>query len=291
VTRGGRRFAKMSGSGNDFVFLDARDTPVPDPLETPEWIRAACARGTGIGADGVVFLGRPRSAEAAAEVRYYNSDGGRASLCGNATLCATRLSAELGLGAGSGFALDTDSGRLAVRMRDDGPEIDLQPVTQVRAAMPDIAPGPSERRVGFAVAGVPHLVVLVDDVEAVDLARRGAALRSHAALGASGANVNFVSADGRGGWRIRTFERGVEGETLACGTGAVASGILLAAWALDDGESRIDLETRSGLRLGVTPRPQADGSWRPSLAGEGRVVFRGELGELGAEPSGGPVVR
>src|SRR5689334_20851550 len=100
----GRRFTKMSGSGNDFVFLDARQSGAKDALETPEWIRMACARGTGIGADGVVFLGPARGAGAAAEVRYYNSDGGRAALCGNATLCATRLAAELGIASAGEFA-------------------------------------------------------------------------------------------------------------------------------------------------------------------------------------------
>jgi diaminopimelate epimerase len=278
----GRSFAKMSGSGNDFVFLDARDTGSVDPLETADWIRAACARGTGIGADGVVFLGPPRSPGAAAEVRYYNSDGGRAALCGNATLCATRLAADLGLGTPGGFSLDTDSGRLPVRMRSGRPEIDLGPVTDVRLEVAGIAPGPGERRIGFAVAGVPHLVLLEDDVETVDVRNRGAELRRHPALGAPGANVNFVSSTRSGGWQIRTFERGVEGETLACGTGAVASGILLAAWGLVEPGAPVELETRSGLRLGVTPRRQPDGGWRPSLAGEGRVVFRGEVGELPA---------
>ena len=276
----GRRFTKMSGSGNDFVFLDARESGAKDALETPEWIRTACARGTGIGADGVVFLGPARSPGAAAEVRYYNSDGGRAALCGNATLCATRLAAELGIASGGEFALDTDSGRLPVRMTDRRPEIDLGVVADVRLSVPGIAPGPGERRIGYAVAGVPHLVVLEDDVDTVDVRNRGAQLRSHQALGPAGANVNFVSPIAGGRWRIRTFERGVEGETLACGTGAVASGILLAAWELTGGRDRIELETRSELSLGVTPRPQADGSWRPSLAGEGRMVFVGELGEL-----------
>jgi diaminopimelate epimerase len=277
---GGRPFAKMSGSGNDFVFLDAREAGAVDPLETAAWIRAACARGTGIGADGVVFLGAPRSAGAAAEVRYYNSDGGRASLCGNATLCATRLASELGLGTPDGFALDTDSGRLPVRMRAGRPEIDLGVVAEVRPEVPGIVAGPGERRIGFALVGVPHLVLLEDDVETVDVEKRGAQLRSHPALGEAGANVNFVSPGAGGGWRMRTFERGVEGETLACGTGAVATGILLAAWGLVALDARVELETRSGLRLGVTTRRQPDASWRPSLAGEGRVVFRGELGEL-----------
>lgn len=279
----GRAFTKMSGSGNDFVFLDARAAGARDPLEHAEWIRAACARGTGIGADGVVFLGPPRGPGAVAEVRYYNSDGGRAALCGNATLCATRLTAELGLARPDGFALDTDSGRLPARMRDGRPEIDLETVVDVRLHVEAVATMAEERRIGFALVGVPHLVVLVEDVADVDVGARGAALRRHAAVAPAGANANFVSPapDGRG-WRIRTFERGVEAETLACGTGAVASGILLAVWRLAAADSVVELETRSGLRLGVTPRAQADGKWQPSLAGEGRVVFRGELGELPA---------
>src|SRR5690349_9075841 len=187
---GERRFAKMSGSGNDFVFLDARESGSVDPLETPAWIRAACARGTGIGADGVVFLGAPRGSGAAAEIRYYNSDGGRASLCGNATLCATRLVSELGLSGGDEFALDTDSGRLAVRMRGGRPEIDLGAVSRVDSQASGIDRAADERRIGYAVTGVPHLVVLVDDVERVDVAGRGARLRSDPALGAAGANVN-----------------------------------------------------------------------------------------------------
>lgn len=277
----GRPFAKMSGSGNDFVFLDARESGPVDPLETPGWIRAACARGTGIGADGVVFLGAPRSPGAAAEVRYYNSDGGRAALCGNATLCATRLAGDLGLGGATGFALDTDSGRLQVRLREGRPEIDLGAVTEVHESMPAIVASPGERRIGFATVGVPHLVLLEDDVETVDVANRGAQLRSHPALGDPGANVNFVSREARTGrWRIRTFERGVEGETLACGTGAVATGVLLAAWGLAEPSRTVELETRSGLTVGVTPRPDGPGRWSPSLAGEGRLVFRGELEEL-----------
>src|SRR5215207_1937539 len=150
MTRG-RAFAKMSGSGNDFVFLDARATGATDPLESTDWIRAACARGTGIGADGVVFLGAPRTPGAAAAVRYYNSDGGRAALCGNATLCATRLAADLGIAGPGEFALDTDSGRLGVRVRDGRPEIDLGAVHDVHADMADVAVAPGERRVGYAV--------------------------------------------------------------------------------------------------------------------------------------------
>ena len=277
----GRAFVKMSGSGNDFVFLDARQAGAADPLETPGAIAALCARGTGVGADGAVFLALSRGPGAALEIRYYNSDGSRASLCGNATLCATRLAVDMGIAPAAGFAMETDSGTLSVRLADGRPEIDLQVVRQVDPAAA-IERQAGERRIGFAVAGVPHLVVLDDDVEVVDVARRGAELRRHPAVGAAGANVNFVSrsAPGAAGeWQIRTFERGVEAETLACGTGAVATAILLAAWGMAPGPA-VDLVTRSGRPLRVTVRRGEDGGWRPSLAGEGRVVFRGTLAEL-----------
>ena len=278
----GRPFVKMSGSGNDFVFIDARDALGDDPLETPAGIRALCARGTGVGADGVVFLGAARTPGAALEIRYYNSDGSRASLCGNATLCATRLAVTLGVATEAGFALETDSGRLAARLQASRPQIDLRPVAEVREEM-TIDRVPGERRIGFALAGVPHLVVLDDDVDAVDVGTRGAALRRHPAAGAAGANVNFVSASGDGTWRIRTFERGVEGETLACGTGAVAAAVLLTAWG-ETSDPVVALRTRSGSDLVVTVRRDAGvRQWLPSLAGEGRIVFHGTLGEL---PSG-----
>lgn len=267
----GRQFYKMCGSGNDFVFFDARSEPA-GVLETPELIRRMCARGTGIGADGVVFL--EPSGAATVGLRYFNSDGSRASLCGNATLCTARLAVELGAAPPDCFTIATDAGVLAARIRDGQPEIDFAPV---RDLAPDagIAPEAGERRLGFALAGVPHLVVEVADVDRVALEARGRALRYDRSL-RDGANVNFVSPAPDGGWRMRTYERGVEGETLACGTGAVASAAVLSAWGATAGPTRI--VTRSGRPLVVRPPASAGG---PSLSGEGRIVYAGTLGELG----------
>jgi diaminopimelate epimerase len=283
----GREFFKMSGSGNDFVFVDARTEPAEE-LTRPRAIKTICARATGIGADGIVLLERSKTATVG--IRYYNADGSLASLCGNATLCTTRLAVELGaVGSGSGaneFTIETGSGVVAARLRDGAPEIDLQPVDEV-APEARISVIPGERRMGFALVGVPHLVVLTDDVEAVDVVGRGRPLRMHQSL-RQGANVNFLAPDRTGGWTVRTYERGVEAETLACGTGAVASAILLTAWGLADGP--ISLRTRSGRTLTVRLRREG-ARWFTSLSGEGRIVFRGQLGELGLEDgaSGGMV--
>jgi len=271
----GRTFYKMSGSGNDFVVVDATRQGAEQLVE-PGMVQAICARATGIGADGIVLLEPSRVADF--RMTYLNSDGSPADLCGNASLCSTRLASELGIlntASGSEFRMETDAGILGVRLLGDSPEVDLQPVSDVRARLPFRLES-GERWIGYALAGVPHLVVRVDDVSTVDVVGRGRPLRHDASL-QNGANVNFVSPDASGGWRIRTYERGVEGETLACGTGAVATAILLA----DSGETgdRVALTTRSSRLLKVRLQRSKDG-WHPSLAGEARIVFEGRFGEL-----------
>jgi len=272
IPSGGLRFYKMSGSGNDFVVVDARQDP-HEELRVPEMVQRLSARGTGIGSDGLVLI----TAEPGVDFRmiYYNADGSRASMCGNAALCCTRLATELGGGRSRELRFATDSGVIAGRVADGQPAIDLAPVTQVEPVA-RIPAGPGEARLGFAIAGVPHLTVLVEDVEQCDVVGRGRALRHAPALGAVGANANFVSRAANG-WSMRTYERGVEDETLACGTGAVASAILLETWGL--AATPVALRTRSGRTLTVSLRRDGEG-WLPTLSGEGRIVFSGELVEI-----------
>jgi diaminopimelate epimerase len=268
----GRPFYKLTGSGNDFVFVDVRSA-APGELGDVETIRAVCARGSGVGADGIVFLSVGQRSPVA--IRYLNSDGSVAALCGNATLCAARLAKELQIvTADRDFTIATDSGDVIARFREGRPEIDLQPVTDVQDYF-SASLESGEARIGFALVGVPHLVVLVPDVERAAVVERGQALRHHSKL-THGANVNFVSGSS-GRWRMRTYERGVEAETLACGTGAVATALLLATWG-EAGET-VELETKSGRSLRV--RHRSDGRQQvASLSGEARIVFVGELGEL-----------
>jgi diaminopimelate epimerase len=268
----GRTFYKMSGSGNDFVMIDAMSEP-PGPLAEAAVVQALCARATGIGADGIVFLEPSRQADY--RMTYLNSDGSRADLCGNASLCSARLATELGVVQTGEFRVETDAGVLGARLLDGVPEVDLQAVQDIRPRLP-FRLEKGERWIGFALVGVPHLVVCVDDVRTVDLVGRGRPLRHEPSL-PNGANVNFVSSDGAGGWLIRTFERGVEGETLACGTGAVATAILLRE--AGEAPEQVSLTTRSGKRLRVRLN-QVGGDWRPSLSGQARLVFTGRLGEL-----------
>ena len=268
----GRKFWKMSGSGNDFVFFDAR-TDAPGDFSTAPVIDRICARATGIGADGVVFL--QADATEAFRIRYFNRDGSLAELCGNASLCSARLAAELGVANRTGFRFATDAGVISARFLADEPEIDLQPVRGLRPDL-GLTLRAGERRIGFADTGVPHLVVLVDDAERVDVAVRGRELRFDPSL-ADGANVNFVSRLDAGAWRMRTYERGVEAETLACGTGTAAAAVLLESWALNGPEAKV--RSSSGRVLTATVR-RVGSEIRPSLSGEARVVFVGELAEL-----------
>jgi diaminopimelate epimerase len=266
---------KMSGSGNDFVMLDAR---LSQPGEwTPADIRAVCARGTGIGADGLVFVG-PGSQDRAARMVYFNADGSRAPMCGNAALCTTRLAARLGIAPAEGMRLETDAGVYESRCAGAGAEAELHlaPVT-TPADVPGIVPAPGERRIALGVVGVPHLVVLVDDVATVDVTARGRELRFDPALAPGGANINFVSpGTSSSEWWLRTYERGVEAETLACGTGAVAAACALSDWGL--ASLPLTVWSRSGRPLGVRARQAAPGHYDDVwLAGEAHLVFRGVL--------------
>ena len=268
----GRTFYKMSGSGNDFVVIDAMKEP-PGTLGDDGTVRSICARATGIGADGIVFL--EPSVIADYRMTYLNSDGSRADLCGNASLCTARLAIELGIVRDGEFSMETDAGILEARLQGGEPEVDLQVVTDIQRRLP-IRLAPGEVWIGFALVGVPHLVVRVEDVATVDVVGRGRPLRHDASL-SHGANVNFVSPRVEGGWSIRTFERGVEGETLACGTGAIAAAILLHAEG--EADSQVGLTTRSGRTLRVR-QTAAGAGFRPSLSGEARLVFQGRIGEL-----------
>lgn len=263
----------MTGSGNDFVFVDGRTAPAG--LWAGSMIQAVCSRQAGVGADGFCII-EPGSARGAVRLHYFNRDGRRAELCGNASLCATRLAAWTELGDPDGLTLETDAGPIRARVVE-GPgeraEITIGAVSGIAPAPVELEAG--ERSAHYVRVGVPHVVLEVADLSRIDLIPRGSALRSHPAFGSDGANVNFVAA-GPDGWRMRTYERGVEAETLACGTGSVATATVLAATrglALP-----IALRTPSGCLLEVVGTAADGGFSQVQLRGEGRLVFRAVLG-------------
>ena len=259
----------MSGSGNDFVMLDGRFT---DPSQWPaDQVRAICDRRSGVGADGLVIL-TPATPDSV-RMAYWNSDGSHGALCGNAALCTGRLAVALELVPPGEFCLLTDAGVVRVRSAGlgDGAEINL-PDTDLPREHGGVPTDRGERWLSFGTVGVPHLVVRVDDIEAVDVLARGRTLRSHPSVGQAGSNVNFVAPQD-GSWLIRTYERGVEGETLACGTGTVAAALALAV--RQEAQLPLRFQSRGGPELlvrGQVNKSRAADVW---LGGQGRLVFRG----------------
>lgn len=270
----GETFYKMTGSGNDFVMLDGRETT---PGEWPaERIRVVCDRRDGVGADGLLIL----SPEGPGTVRmtFWNCDGSPANMCGNAALCSTRLAARLGLAPAAGMTLATGAGPFPTRCTEPGEVAELHlPDFDVPAPVPGMALAKGERWIRKAVVGVEHLVTRVDDLEGFDLPSRGRAQRFDPAIAPKGANANYVAApEAPGGpWRVRTYERGVEGETLACGTGTVAAAVALAA--LGEASLPMTLLSRSGRELTVRARVEGGRATDVWLRGEARLVFTGVL--------------
>lgn len=263
----GGTFYKLSGAGNDFIALvePERDPPA-------EEIRAICARALSLGADGLLVL--KRRPAGGIDLGYWNSDGGRCDFCLNGSRCAIQLAATLGLAeADTFFELQTDAGLLQGRRRGEH-EAELRlPEGFAGEPRPRILEVDGQSWAGYQVlVGVPHFVLPWDqNLATVPIAELGARLRHHEELGPGGANVNFVRWLGAEAFEIRTFERGIEGETLACGSGVVASfrvgrqlGVLgPEANALTSGGFHLELKDH--------------GEGRFEIAGDARLIARGEL--------------
>ena len=262
------QFLKMSGAGNDFIMIDSRDGNYTS-LITAELIEKLCRRGLSLGADGVIELKSDSSSTFA--MKYYNSDGNPAEMCGNGARCICRFAAELGVvTAGKQFSFVSDAGEHRGLVTADTEARIWMTDPQLHFLEKDFELH-STQSVGFANTGVPHAVVFVDDLENGSFERNASDLRSHPEFGDSGANANWVKILPDKSLEMRTFERGVEGETLACGTGAVASA-LIAVERFDSITLPVRIRVRSGLDL--TVGRDSNGWW---LQGEARIVYRGEI--------------
>jgi diaminopimelate epimerase len=263
-------FTKMHGAGNDFVVVDHRRPFLPP--ERRSLFARWCDRRRGIGADGVLLLEQDPELDFA--MRYHNADGGVAEFCGNGARCLARFALDRGLGrsgvvrfrsdVGVMRARETSGGRIALAFGRVGGG---DPVT-LEAAGRSFA----GRRI---VAGVPHFVVPVPDVAEVPLAAWAPPLRAHAGLGPGGANVDFVARMPDGRVAMRTYERGVEAETLACGSGAMAT----ALWAALEGiQPPVTVRTAGGEDL-VVELTNGPGGREATLIGPAVAVFTGEWRE------------
>lgn len=264
-------FTKMSGGGNDFVVL-AREV-LPRDTDLAVWVRRVCRRGLSAGADGVLVLGPSSTADA--RLMHYNADGGRSSLCGNGTRCAARWTRRQ-RGPVDCITLETDCGPVEARF-PSGEQVSILLPFRCRAPQPRRVEleGAAAVQGYFVEVGIPHFVTPVESFEGVDVQETGGALRRHAMFAPRGTNASFVARCDDGSLEVRTFERGVESETLACGTACVAAAIL----AVERGWSRAPVvcHTRSGLDLRVELEAAAGAYHGLRLQGDARFIYEGHL--------------
>jgi diaminopimelate epimerase len=264
-------FTKMHGAGNDFVVIDHRSPFLP--ADADALFARLCDRRRGIGADGVLLL--EASSTHDFTMRYHNSDGGRASFCGNGARCLARFALSRGLGAEGRVRFMTDAGPKSAEPRPGGLiALHFGPIAPGRAITLEAAGRSFSGR--HLVAGVPHLVLPVEGIEAIPFAEWSPPLRAHVALGEAGANVDYVERRADGRVAMRTWERGVEGETLACGSGAMAS----ALWAMLDAglAPPVTIRTAGGDDLVIEAEAGPDGH-DVTLVGPAVKVYDGEWQE------------
>jgi diaminopimelate epimerase len=263
------RFTKMDGAGNDFVMIDNRGGEVQ--LQS-ELIVRICDRHRGVGADGILLLENGTNG-ADFRMRYYNRDGGEAEMCGNGARCFARFANKVAR-APEKISFQTPAGVIGARLHDDLVTLNMSDPTSLRLNL-KLQIDAEEAVVHFINSGVPHVVVPVSRIDVVDVRGQGAAIRRHKNFSPNGANVNFLEKRGQNKIGIRTYERGVEDETLACGTGVVASALIFAATEKVDGP--ITIVVRSGSELNVDFERDAEKFRAVTLTGPAEFVFEGTI--------------
>jgi diaminopimelate epimerase len=264
------RFVKVAGGGNDFLLFEG-DGRALDP-EDRRRLSLVCRRGLSVGADGALFLSPGE--EGRIRLDYLNADGGDATFCANGTRCAARYAVRHGLAPGTDPVLETGWGPIPTHVDGENVTLDLPAVAAPENPIHISGRGLPPTAVPVTV-GVPHLIVFVrGDLHRFPVERHGPPLRHHPEM-PEGANVNFVRAGRAGRIEVRTFERGVEGETLSCGSGVVAAAIAAARQGLV--ASPVTCGTRSGVDLTVEFRDGVETITDVRLTGDAREIFAGEL--------------
>ncbi|HMJ05611.1 MAG TPA: diaminopimelate epimerase [Chthoniobacterales bacterium] len=263
------RFTKMNGAGNDFVLLDNRAGDLR--LSTAQ-IARLCDRHRGVGADGVLVV-EPAANGADFRMRYYNADGGEAEMCGNGARCFARFTSAIA-GPLEKLSFETPAGVIAAQIEGERVTLQMSEPKDWQLGLRLTILGETVH-CHYVDSGVPHVVVPVADIAQVDVRAVGAALRQHPQFAPRGANANFLEERGPNRIAIRTYERGVEDETLACGTGVVASALVFAA--LGNAVSPISVLVKGGDELQVGFQKSGHHFSNVTLAGPADFVFAGEV--------------
>lgn len=267
-------FTKMNGAGNDFVLLDGRAGNLR--LRREQVVRL-CDRHRGVGADGVIVLRPCATGRADWAWDFHNRDGSEATMCGNGARCFARY-VQRRTGHQEGLTFETGAGVITAAFRGELVAIQLTPPTDLRLDL-CLRLSMGEARVHSVNTGVPHAVLFVPDADQAMIGQLGPELRHHAAFAPQGTNVNFVQVLGPGRIRVRTYERGVEGETLACGTGVTASALITARVYGFGPPVRVRVQGGDELEVGF--RAAADGFSDVSLTGPADFCFEGQV-EIGS---------
>jgi len=263
-------FYKMSGAGNDFIIIDNRNQIVSDK-DLSGFISGVCRRKMSAGADGLILI--EASDRYDFRWRFFNSDGSKAEMCGNGARCAARFAHVTGI-AGTALSFETEAGVVSARIEEASVKVKMPDPSDLRLAYP-LKLSDRSLQINSINTGVPHVVVIVEQVADIDVVSLGREIRLHEAFAPAGTNVNFVQRREGNSIEIRTYERGVEDETLACGTGAIASAVISAQhFAMN---SPVEVKTRSGVYLTIHFDARGERFSNIYMEGDARIIYTGEL--------------
>lgn len=265
-------FFKMSGSGNDFILIDNRQHLL-DGRKVRNFVQSVCRRRLSIGADGLILI--EPSDRSDFKWRFYNADGGEVAMCGNGGRCVARLAHSLGI-APARMKFETIAGIIEAEVLGKRVKLRMTDPT-LPGDWENIQIDSQQIRFSFINTGVPHVVILVKDLEQTDVLTIGRQIRYHSRFHPSGTNVNFVKIMDRRNISVRTYERGVEDETLACGTGDVASAIICHNYGLV--EPPVHVLTKSGETLLIHFSRAGASYMNVFLDGEAQLIYQGEMSE------------
>jgi diaminopimelate epimerase len=265
-------FMKMSGSGNDFILIDHRK-PILDEDKMKDFARKVCQRRVSVGADGLILI--ERSEKADFKWRFFNADGSEAEMCGNGGRCAARFANLKGI-AGPSLTFETIAGILSAQVNGKRVKLEMTKPFGLKLDETILIEG-KKQTLSSINTGVPHAVIFLEDLKGVDVVRAGKAIRYHPHFAPAGSNANFVRVENDSQLSIRTYERGVEDETLACGTGAVASALVAAFKGLI--KSPVSIKTWGGEILTVYFEIETGEIKRVFFEGDVHIVYEAEMWE------------
>jgi diaminopimelate epimerase len=261
------KFTKVTGAGNDFVLIDDRDRSLP--LDPSALARLLCSRNFGVGADGVLVV--LPSAKADFTMGYWNADGSTGGMCGNGGRCIARYAYERGIG-GAEMRFEAFGHMYRAAVTPLGIRLQMKVPAGFRRGIP-LARGSEVFTADYVNTGSPHAVVFVPDLEGIDVVGMGQWIRHHQEFAPEGVNANFVQVIDTNALRLRTYERGVEAETMACGTGSVAAALIHRSRSA--GAGAVSVQVRSGATLRIHLESPIE-TTAPELEGEAHNVFDGE---------------